>query len=68
MTFGKRLRSMRKMRFLTGAELAEAVGVSQATLYAYEQDRSEPQIGTVIALCRIFGCSADKLLFGEAKE
>lgn len=67
MTFGKRLRSMRKMRFLTGAELADAVGVSQATIYAYEQDRTEPQISTAIALCRVFGCSIEELLFGEAK-
>ena len=67
MTFGKRLRSMRKMRFLTGAELADAVGVSQATIYAYEQDRTEPQISTAIAMSVVFGCTIEELLFGEAK-
>ena len=55
------------MRFLTAQDLADAVGVSQATMYAYEQDKTEPQISTAIALSVVFGCSIDELLFGEAK-
>lgn len=67
MTFGKRLRSMRKMRFLTAQELGDAVGVSQATIYAYERDRSEPQISTAAAMSVVFGYTIEELFFGEAK-
>ncbi|MEC9489168.1 MAG: helix-turn-helix transcriptional regulator [Halanaerobium sp.] len=62
MTFGQRLKEMRKESRMTQAELAGKVGVSRATVAGYETKGKEPPYDTLIQLAKALGCSTDYLL------
>ena len=60
--FAERLYELREEAGLTMAELARAVGVSDATICKWEKGETSPMYYAVIALAQFFGVTADYLL------
>ena len=60
--FGARLRTMRKRRGLTQAQVADQILVSRQWMCDVERGRTIPNAGRVRALCQLLNCSADLLL------
>jgi transcriptional regulator with XRE-family HTH domain len=50
---GRLLRDARIKRGLSVAEVAEQVGVSQASIYFWENDRVRPRDANLTALCKV---------------
>ena len=59
---GNRIMALREADGLTQAQLAERVGVSQATVSQWESGTRTPSGEAVVALARVFDTSADFLL------
>jgi transcriptional regulator with XRE-family HTH domain len=51
-SLSRHLRDARLKRGLTVAELAESIGVSQASIYFWETDRVRPRDANLTALCK----------------
>ena len=47
-------------RDMTVEELAEAVGISKATIYAYWKDKQRPSLDSMIAICKVFHCNLEE--------
>ena len=56
---GNRIMALREEDGLTQAQLAERVGVSQATVSQWESGTRTPSGEAVVALARVFDTSAD---------
>ncbi|MFS0783588.1 helix-turn-helix domain-containing protein [Bacillus sp. 1P06AnD] len=63
-TFAKRLKKLRDIEGITGAQLAEAIGKSHTALRMWESDRAYPDYLTMKKIADYFGCSYD-FLFGK---
>lgn len=61
-SFGLRLQRLRKGRKLTQAQVAEAVGVSKPTVWAWEQGRARPVETRLDALAKVLGVDRAALL------
>lgn len=59
---GKRLEAIRKGRGMCQRELAAILGVTNYTISAYENDRSEPADEIKVQLAKLFDVSMDYLL------
>lgn len=59
---GERLRRIRKERKIGQRELAEAIGVTKATVSRYEVERGEPNDEIKVKIAKYFGVSLDYLL------
>lgn len=74
MTIGEKILNLRKARLWSQEELAERVGVTRQAVSRWESDAAKPDTDKVIAICDLFGVSADYLLRdqvsggGEARE
>lgn len=62
MSFGERLRDLRKNRHLRQVDVAEALSLNQVTYSGYEIGKREPDFEILRKICDIFQCSADYLL------
>jgi len=62
MTFGNRLKDLRKSKGMTQMELGEKINLSQANISKYESDSLEPNIETLSLLSSLLDVSADYLL------
>ncbi|MBR3942164.1 MAG: helix-turn-helix transcriptional regulator [Clostridia bacterium] len=65
---GEKIRNLREDRFLTQTALGKALNMTQRKISYLENDRYEPSIQDIVALCRFFDVSADYLLGLENKE
>jgi transcriptional regulator with XRE-family HTH domain len=63
--FPERLQRLRKARGLTLAELADRLGVSKPTVWAWEQGRSRPIEERIAALAEALGVPPGELLSGR---
>lgn len=61
-TLGDRIRKARVLAGLTQAELADAVGVTQAALSRWEHAESEPRASQLIALAAATGFGIAEIL------
>lgn len=59
---GKRLEDLRKSRGMSQRDLADFLGVSNYTISAYENERSEPGDEMKVRIARLFDVSMDYLL------
>ncbi|MDP3675421.1 MAG: helix-turn-helix domain-containing protein [Novosphingobium sp.] len=59
--FGHRLQRMRKLRGLTLAQIAERLGVSKPTVWAWEQGRSRPVGNRIDPLAEVLGVTRSEL-------
>lgn len=63
MTFGERLRELRKSRHMTQKELGKALFISERVISYYEQNERFPNdTMTLIRIAEFFGVSVDYLL------
>lgn len=53
---------LRKAKGLSQKETAALIGVTQATLSAYERGRNEPPVEIIVRLSYLFGCPVDILV------
>jgi transcriptional regulator with XRE-family HTH domain len=64
-SFGVRLKRLRKERGLTLAQIADAMGVSKPTVWAWEQGKAHPIESRLDTLAQVLGVSQDELSGGE---
>ena len=62
------LRGLRAKRRLTQQEVADAIGVDQNTISAYENAKAWPNYETAWAICDLFGLSTIDQLGGREFE
>ncbi len=62
MTIGEKIAYKRMEMNITQEELAEKMSVSRQSVSKWEMNQALPQIDKVVALCDLFGISADNLI------
>ena len=62
MSFGKRLKELRKKYNLTQEELGEKISKTRSTIAGYETERKEPDYNTLKSIADLFDVSVDYLL------
>lgn len=62
MTLGQKLLNLRKARGWSQEELANQLNVSRQAVSRWESDSAKPDADNIIALCDLFGVTADYLL------
>ena len=67
MEIGKKLKNARIEAGLTQEKAAEKIDVSRQTISNWEQEKSYPDIISVIALSDLYSVSLDELLKGDQK-
>lgn len=67
MEIGKKLKETRLQSGLTQEKAAEKIGVSRQTISNWENEKSYPDIVSVIRLSDIYSISLDSLLKGDDK-
>lgn len=60
--FGEKLRELRKERGITIEELAEAIHFSKSSINYWENDKMDPSITALRAICDYFDVSADYMI------
>ena len=60
--FGKMLRNRAAALGLTDSEVARRLGLSQARYHNYVSDTAEPDLGTLLRICRALSTSPDEVL------
>jgi len=65
MTFGEKLRILRKKRGISQLQLAEKIEVSRQTLSKWENDDVLPDLTNAIKIAHYFHVSMDSLVIGE---
>lgn len=63
-TFGERLKEARTERHLKQTDIAQMLNVSGNTIHAWETDKQEPSMATILKLSEILEVSLD-YLFGR---
>jgi transcriptional regulator with XRE-family HTH domain len=63
--FGKNIRKIRTVKKLSQAEFADLFELNRGNISAYEEERSEAKIETIIAIANYFSISIDDLLTKE---
>ena len=62
MTMGEKILKLRKARNWNQEELADQIGVTRQAVSRWESDSAKPDADKIIAICDLFGISADYLL------
>lgn len=57
-----KIKELREEHRLTQRELAEKIGNSQRNVSNWENGTSEPDIETLVRLCRVFGVTLEELV------
>lgn len=65
---GLRIRTMRRSRKMTQADLANAINQSQSSITMYETGRREPDFETLEALADIFNVPLSSIVADEASD
>lgn len=65
---GSKIKELRIKYNLTQAELAKQVGVSKATVTAYEGDLRQPSYDVLIKLANVFKVSIDSLVLNRSES
>ena len=65
MELGKRLKECRAKSEMTQEELADKLYVSRQTISSWENDKSYPDIHSLLMISDLFGVSLDSLIKGD---
>ena len=60
--FGEKLKELRVLHHLNQQQVADNLGVTAATISAYELGKKYPSIEIIIRICHLFNVSSDYLL------
>ena len=66
MKLPEKLLTLRKRSGLSQEALAEKLGVSRQTVSRWELGTAQPELGSLLPLCRLFGVPAEVLLENDA--
>ena len=56
------IKALRKSKSMTQKELAQALGISRATVSKYEAGLRKPNMDMMVKICDVLGCTTDYLL------
>ena len=62
MSFGQRIKKLRREHDMTQEQLAEVLSISPQAISRWETDMAMPDISLILPLCNLFDVSADVLL------
>ena len=62
LTMGEKIRNLREDADLSQSALGKAVNMTQRKVSYIELGKTEPSVEDIVALCRLFGVTADYLL------
>ncbi len=65
MTIGEKITQLRNAYGLSQEVLADKLSVSRQSVSKWEMDLAQPQIDKILLLCKLFGVSADELLYDK---
>ena len=65
MTFGERLKELRKYKNMTQQEFSDKLKIKRPTIANYEADRVEPSSAVIAGICREYGVNEIWLRSGE---
>ena len=65
MNIAENIKKMRVTHGMEQAELANLLGISNKTVSSWETGRTEPKMGMIEKMCKIFDCSKSELIDGE---
>lgn len=68
MTFGEKLRQLRKRKKLTQEQMAELIEIHESHVGRYEKDLSSPTAQVLIRIAKLFNVSTDYLLFDDRND
>ena len=68
MSIGKNIKAMRKLHKITQGELADKLNVTNKAISSWECDRTEPCMGMIEGMCKIFQCTKTELIDGVIAE
>jgi transcriptional regulator with XRE-family HTH domain len=68
LTFGERLKTIRTWQALSGGELAEKIGCSQAALSMWESNKRLPSLKQFRSLCKALNIPYSMMLEGVALD
>lgn len=68
MSFGAKLKSLRKQRGITQTQIADELGIRQNTYSDYENDKTQPSIESIVRICKILDVPADILFYEDSNE
>lgn len=60
--FAERLKALREEKSLSQNELSKHINVSVACINRWEKNLRVPNIDSIIAICKYFGCTSDYLI------
>ena len=66
MSFGQRIRELRRKNNMTQEELAELLSISSQAVSRWETDAAMPDISFLVPLANLFGTTTDELLGRES--
>ena len=66
MKFCENLQKLRKSKNISQEQLAEMLGVTRQSVSKWESGASYPEMEKLTEMCRIFHCSLDSLVNGDA--
>ncbi len=58
----KKIKHYREQKGITQEELAEAIGMAQSEISAYESGTKSPRVNVLIAIADVLGVSAAELI------
>lgn len=64
----QKLRMLRESRHLTQLQVANRIGVTKATISAYETATKTPSVDMLIRLSRLFGVTVDYLVCVDSSQ
>ena len=67
MELGNQIKKYRKERSLSQDALAERIFVSRQTISNWENDKSYPDVNSLVLLCDAFEISLDQLVKGDVE-
>lgn len=68
MDIANNIKKYRLSMHMEQSELAEKLHISNKTISSWECGRTEPKMGMVEAMCRIFGCTKDELIGTDTEQ
>lgn len=64
----KRLKQARKNLQLSQEDVANRLGITRTAIAALEAGKRQITVDELLQLCKIYGVTADELLYGDASE
>lgn len=59
---GENIKRYRKMMDMSQTDLGNAIGVKHGAISSWENNRTEPNLGHIELMCKVFGCKKSELI------